>query len=247
MSGGGSLDHLSDRQREALEAALAYVVERFEPWAVVVAGTLVRGEGDERSDLDVYVLHDEPYRKRVQRWFGDTPVEIFVNPVSAVLDYFKREEKARGPSTAHMLATGIALLGEDNPRLETLRARARESLANPPQVEKPALVRSRYGPATHVEDALDRRDADPGTAMRLLAKGVEGAIEHWFRLAGRYFPRSKAVLAELEAEDPELGSLARRFWGDDSWDDRWEAGLDLTDRILRTRGFFEWESEDEPV
>ncbi len=62
----------------------------LEPLGIIAAGSVVRGAGDRASDLDIYVVHERPYRQRLQRWFGDVPVEIFVNPIRAIREYFAR-------------------------------------------------------------------------------------------------------------------------------------------------------------
>ena len=60
-------------------------------------------------NLDVYVLHDGSFRQRVQRTWHGVPVEIFVNPEAAVLNYFEVEARDGRPHTAHMLATGVVI------------------------------------------------------------------------------------------------------------------------------------------
>ena len=245
-----TLDDLSEECAEAVRQAVAHIHATFDPWLVVVAGSIVRGNGDARSDLDVYVLHDAPFRQRIQRWFNGVAVEIFVNPEPAVDEYMRSEALEGQPSTAHMIATGVVVHGAGNPRVHALRRRAARSLVHRPSDES-TLVQSRYGAATLVEDALDRRDHDPATAMRILSSAVEATVLHWFKQQGRHRPRNKDVLPALSDADPRLGDLAHRFWGDASAEDRWTAALELVDAVLGTRGFFEWASEreavDEPV
>jgi hypothetical protein len=66
---------------------------------------IVRGEAGPTSDLDVFVIHDEPWRIREQRRLPVCRLSCSSTRRgrSAVL----RREHARGrPSTAHMFATG---------------------------------------------------------------------------------------------------------------------------------------------
>jgi hypothetical protein len=241
------LDHLSPVQRAALDAATAFVHDRYTPWGVLAAGTIIRGESDPHSDIDLYVLHDAPFRQRVQRRFSGIPVEIFVNTVTSVLGYLDDEEKDGRPSTAHMLATGVVLRGEHDPRMGELQGRAQQSLASRPEWKEPDLVGDRYGAATAIEDALDRRSTDPETAMRLLMRGVDGALSYWYKKHRAFIPREKELLSRVVEGDQELDRLMRRFWGDHSYAERWDAGIDIADRVLETRGFFEWESERDSV
>ncbi len=238
---------MSERHRTALEEAVAYVRKRYEPWGILAAGTIVGGNPDLHSDIDLYVLHDASFRQRVQRRFNGVPVEIFVNPESAVRGYIEAEAMEGQPITAHMLVTGVPLLGSDDARFETLRRLCRESLEAPPGWSEAQLVQARYGAATLVEDALDKREADPETAMRILGKAMDAVVSYWFKRRGEYQPRNKDVLAAIGDKDPEFGRLCCVFWGDGSSSERWDAALAVADRILATRGFIEWESEREPA
>jgi hypothetical protein len=242
-----ALDHLSEQHRRALEQAVAFVRGRYEPWGILVTGTIVRGAPDPNSDLDLYVLHDAPFRQRVQRWFNGVAVEIFVNSESAVSGYLESESRDGELITAHMLATGVVLLATDPHRMEELRLRARASLDQPPRWTEAQLVRGRYAAASFVEDAIDKREADPEVSMRLLSRALEALVSYWFKKHGLNQPRQKEIVGKIESVDAELGALLRRFWGDSSWESRFEAGMTAVDRVLETRGFFEWESEKEPI
>ena len=242
-----SSTQLPERYQAALDDAVKFVIGRYDPWGVVVSGTIVRGAPDLNSDLDLYVLHDAPFRQRVQRWFGGVPVEMFVNPEAAVLEYMVTEAREGRPLTAHMLATGVVVFAKDPDRMSELRRHAQESLDTPPTWSELDLVRTRYAAASLVEDAVDKRDTDPVTAMRLLGIAMEAALTYWFKRRGEYQPRTKDTLAGIADADPVLGHLLSRFWETAALPDRWEAGLVATERILGTTGFFEWESDQELV
>jgi hypothetical protein len=241
------VDQLSPIHRSALADAVAHVEEAYQPWAVIAAGTIVYGEPDENSDLDLYVLHDGDYRQRVQRWFQGIPVEIFVNTEGSVLEYLKEEEADGRLLTADMISKGIIVKGEHEPRLKTLRDRALESMNSEPQWTGADLIQARYGAALLVEDALDRRGTDPESAMMLLGMAMNATLTYWFKAHGLFIPRHKDLLAALGGADPELARLLRQFWGDHGSADRWEAAMAVADRTLKTRGFFEWESERQSV
>ena len=113
---------LAPRYATALRAVVRFVFENFEPQAVIAAGSIIRGAGDRGSDLDIYVVHASPYKQRLQRWFGDVPAEIFVNPIPAIREYFASEHRDGRPTTAHMIATGFPVFGGE--MLEALRAEA---------------------------------------------------------------------------------------------------------------------------
>jgi hypothetical protein len=189
------------------------------------------------------VLHDGPFRQRVQRIFLGTPVEIFVNPEPAVVRYFEEEAREGRPVTAHMLATGVPLVGANDPQYVALCRTAQGHLDTAPSWSDGELTQARYGAATLVEDALDRRFHDPHTALRILANAMDATLAYWFKQRGRYIPHSKQILPELESLDASLAALFRSFWSEDPIDRRWAAALEVADRVLDARGFFEWESD----
>src|SRR5262249_52666417 len=71
---------LPDQYDRALREAVTFVMERFQPVGIIATGTIGRGTPDAASDLDVWVVHLEPVRQRLQKFFNGVPAEIFVNP-----------------------------------------------------------------------------------------------------------------------------------------------------------------------
>lgn len=235
---------LGEPYASALREAVAYIVDRFEPIGIVAAGTIVRGAPDPASDLDICVIHRAPFRQRLQRRFHGVPAEIFVNTPKSVRRYLEQEHAGGRPSLAHMLTTGFVVLAAD-PVVEALRAEAAEGLANPP-TPAPGAPTPRYGAATLYEDAVDVAARDPETAALLLAQAVPPMLHYHFRAAGRFVPRNKDLLAELARLDPEVAALARRFFATARPEERLELAGAIADRTIGARGFFEWESNEDP-
>ena len=71
---------LPARYHDALKAAATYIVNTYHPQGLVACGSIIRGSPGPNSDLDLYVIHDQPWRQRVQRWFEGIPTELFINP-----------------------------------------------------------------------------------------------------------------------------------------------------------------------
>src|SRR5512138_765766 len=69
---------------EALREAIGAVLAEVEPTGIVATGTIVRGVAHASSDLDVFVIHEAAYRRRIQRVFRGVPTEIFINPPATV-------------------------------------------------------------------------------------------------------------------------------------------------------------------
>src|SRR5262249_19172910 len=145
---------------QAVTELVAYVRATFSPRGIVIAGSIVRGEAGPTSDLDVFVIHDEPWRVREQRRFAGVPTELFATPPAQIRRYFAREHDEGGPSTAHMFATGEAIAPVD-PLVDALIAEARDWLARPIAIAPEALEAMRYGAVDLLDDARDAIDRDP--------------------------------------------------------------------------------------
>lgn len=236
---------LPPRYSTALRAVLRFVLERFEPQAVIAAGSVVRGLGDRRSDLDVFVMHESPYKQRLQRWFGDVPVELFVNPMRAIQEYFASEHQRGCPSTAHMIATGFPVFGGQ--ALDALRAEAADWLKRRPALTPDEDTWARYSAATLLEDGEDVAERDPTLASALLGEAVLAMLRYYLRAQNGTLPGNKSLLLEVERSDREASELARRFFAASGLEERQLAARALADRTIRARGFFEWDSERIPV
>jgi predicted nucleotidyltransferase len=238
--------NLAEKYDRALHEAVRFVLQRFDVSGIIVSGTIVRGNPDLTSDLDVYVIHREQFRQRIQKFFNGVPAEIFVNPPRAIRQYFDGEQKEGRPSTAHMLATGFVVLRRD-PVVDELQAQARELLAHPPQNTPLELDVSRYMVACMYEDAMDVTERAPVTAQMLLSRAVTDMLEFCFKKAGRFVPRRKELLQALVEIDPETAEVATEFFTTADLDARLRLAERLADCTIGVRGFFEWETGPELV
>jgi hypothetical protein len=192
----------------ALREAVAYLHERFDPIGIVVSGTIVRGTGQATSDLDIVVVHGEPWRQRVQRFFNGVPCEMFVNPPFQIPRQMAKDAGAGRPVMAHMLATGV-IVEDPTGIVATLVDAARANLAAGPQVPAETLQIRQYGIATQFEDATDLRDIEPDRARSLVIDALVEAVKWHFVKLGKWLPRSKALLDDLDALDSALGADVR--------------------------------------
>jgi hypothetical protein len=230
----------------ALRDAVRFVFDEVDPIGVIATGTIVRGEPQASSDLDLYVIHDAPFRRRVQRFFSDVPAEIFINPPHAVRRYFTEEHEDGRPLTAHMLATGFVVYSA-SPIVDDLRAEAQEWLRRPSVRSDTDAIQRRYGIATQLEDGVDMAQADGATAIMLLSQAVASMLEFFCRSRSGRVPRGKDLLAVAGAIDPEVGRLARAFFSSDTVADRCRMAEALADRTIGARGFFPWDSGPDPI
>src|SRR5215471_15830502 len=237
---------LPDNYDRALHEAVSFVLERFKPVGIIAAGTVVRGTPDAASDLDVWVIHMEPVRQRLQRFFVGVPAEIFVNPPWVIQKYFVQDQAEARPISAHMMATGTVVLATD-PVVEQLRQTAISLLRSSPTLTPQRLTQARYAAATKLEDAVDIVERNPAAAMMLASDAVRQMLHFVFLKAGRFIPRDKDVLDVLRTMEPALATKAQLFFDSVNCGERIQLANELADHILGVRGFFEWNSELEEV
>jgi hypothetical protein len=237
---------LPDKYDRALREAVLFVMQRFKPVGIIAAGTVVRGTPDASSDLDVWVIHMEPVRQRLQKFFVGVPAEIFVNPPWVIQKYFVQDQAEARPISAHMMATGTVVLATD-PVVEELRQTAISLLSAPPTLTSQRLIQARYAAATKLEDAVDIVARNPAAAVMLASEAVRQMLHFAFLKAGRFIPRDKDLLAALMTLDPDLATKAQLFFDSVEWARRMYLAEELADHILEVRGFFEWNSEPEEV
>ena len=237
---------LPERYDIALRQAVAHILERYSPVGIIAAGSILRGNPDPCSDLDIYVLHLAPFRQRLQKFFNGVPAEIFVNPPAAVGGYFASEQASARPITAHMLVNGFVIL-DCHPVVEQLRQQARELLATPPTLTPAQRTWKRYLASNLLEDAEDVAASDPQSAQVFLAQAVFAMLQYHFESHGRFIPRTKELLSQLDALDPPLAALAREFYSSGDFTTRLSTAEQIADGTIMVRGFFEWDSEPEQV
>lgn len=236
---------LPEKYEIALRSAVEFILKNFTVVGIIVSGTIIRGNPDPSSDLDIYVIHNQPYRQRLQKFFQGIPAEIFVNPPEMVEKYFEEEQSARRPLTAHMLSTGFVILNLD-PVIGELRRKAEKLLSYPPEAPKD-LTYQRYLAALLYEDAADCMGRDPETAQMIVYRAVAEMLNFCFIKEGRFIPRQKSLLEELTRMDAKIGDLARSFYQTSTLDEKMELAERLADQTIGKRGFFEWQMPPEEI
>ena len=236
---------LTERYDIALRMAIDYLLENYEPVGIIASGTIIRGTPDKSSDLDIYVIHKEPYRQRLQKYFNGVPAEMFINPPFQVEKYFIEEQAARRPLTAHMLSTGYVILDID-PIIRILQQKAEGYLLEPPEAPQ-ELIYQRYLIALLYEDAVDIVEKDPDTANMIAHRAVVEMLDYCFVKAGKFLPRAKSLLTELGKVDGEIAQLVRKFYQETNILEKVEIAGKLAEQTVGGRGFFEWASPPNEV
>ena len=230
----------------ALRDAVRFVFGETKPSGIIATGTIVRAQAHANSDLDIYVIHGEAFRRRVQQFFHGVPTEIFINPPQAVRQYFVDEHRDGRLFTAHMLATGTVVYAAA-PLIDELRTEAGQWLRRRTNLPDAEITHARYTIATRVEDGADVTESDAHTAAMLLSDAVRQMIEFFCRTRLGRVPRTKEMFATAAAEDSEVGRLTTAFYDAPSPEERLRIAQSLSDRIVGAHGFFVWDSGPEPV
>jgi hypothetical protein len=237
---------LAPRYDAALRQAVTFILQRFDAIGIVGSGTIIRGAPDAASDLDIFVIHSELVRQRIQKFFGGVPCELFVNPPQSIRRYFEEDHPSGRNHTAHMLATGTVILAR-SPVIEELRSEAQSWLSRRVELSEARSTSERYLIATLLEDALDLAERDPVSAVALAGRAVSSMVEYHCLAVGGFLPRHKDLLGALAQMDAELGGLARSFFTASSSAEQLRIAALIADRTIFARGFFEWESVPEKV
>ena len=232
---------LAEPYASALRAAVADVLAAYDPLAIIVAGSVLRGQGGPTSDIDLYVLHAASFRQRLQRRYEGVPFEIFINPPQQVHRYFAEEHAAARPVTAHILTTGFVVLDRDL-ILQDLRTEAATWLNRPPAPGDDALLWRRYLIADELDNARDIVESDPACAALILHSAVSRLVEYAFLARGQNLPRQKALVTALAALDPEAGATVRAFYAAADASTRLELATQLAQYLTGAISFFTWDS-----
>lgn len=187
----------------ALAVARAVLAARYARAACAfVAGSVVRGEGRPRSDVDLVVVFPALARAHRESFRHDgVPVEAFVYDPGALRWFLANDARAGSPSILAMVAEGVAL-GDPGPA-DALAAEARALLAaGPPPLAPDALARIRYEITETLDDLRDARPAAERTAAGVALYVKLGALA--LRRRGAWTGVGKWLPRRLAEADPVL-------------------------------------------
>jgi hypothetical protein len=230
------------RYQLALDQALQWIMANFKPAGIVVTGSIIRGNPHQHSDLDIYVIHREPFRQRVQKFFNEVPCEFFINNFAHIQRYFEQEYRANRPIAAHMLATGQVMMGADDVELIELLAAAKSYMNRSPGLTESHRTVQHYLIACLFENASDLAETDPVTGAYFLHKMVFDVIDLAFLDLGIPHPRPKELLAQLALHAPTIGRLIAMFYQARGFGTQYEIARQLLEAIGGQPAFFEWDS-----
>lgn len=236
---------LSPRHKLAMATATSFIRETFTPAGILVAGTIIRGEGHTNSDLDFAVVHDKPWRQRVQRFDEGVPVEIFVNPPGQWRKTFMGEVRNGQPSMLGIFSSGISI-HDDGGQLSGLVEQARQLLEKGPEISEEHFTNLRYALVTHFEDAVDIEQIDLDRSNAYVVNSLLQAARLRILQSRAWLPREKQLFDRLETLDPDFGHSLRQVF--DAPRRQWvRRATPIVEQVADTPRFFAWESEQQSV
>jgi hypothetical protein len=177
------------------------------------AGSIIRGQGTDGSDLDMVVLYARlPNARRESFIFEGLPVDAFIHDGETLAWLFQGDLDAGKPAHLTMVAEG-RIVGPRPEAARQLQDRARQMLREgPPPLSTEQLEQFCYLITCRVDDLRDRRDVREGVATGawlylVLADFILRAQGQWAHTA-KWIPRS------LTAFDPELEAAFSRAFDD---------------------------------
>jgi hypothetical protein len=230
---------------KALEQALAWIRSTYHTTGILVSGSIARGNPDENSDFDIYVIHGGSFRQRVQKLFNGIPCEIFVNNLEQVYRYFESEQKNNRPVTANMIATGTLVSGSDDPGILALIDDAKKFAVKAGILSEEQLIFQKYGLANLLEDATDVLDTDRVTLSYILDRIIIDAIAFAFAKKQYPLPRLKERMKALAIAEPLLSTLVEKYYEEADVKRKYSITREIVLALTGYTGFFEWSSEPE--
>lgn len=170
---------------------------------VFLAGSVMRGEGTETSDLDlVVILEHVPQAYRESFNFGEWPVEAFVHDPETLRYFFQEVDRLSGvPSLPAMVLEGL-VLPQPNALSAELKHLAKSVVnAGPPAWHQTELQNSRYAITDLVEDMRAPRSRNELMACATLLYPL--LANHHLRSKGLWSARGKSIprrLSEISAD-----------------------------------------------
>ncbi|MGE7920589.1 nucleotidyltransferase domain-containing protein [Viridibacillus sp. NPDC093762] len=186
-----------------IEAAHQFINKNFPNCqGAVLAGSVVRGEGTDTSDLDIVVFDkslNSSYRESLKE-FG-WPIEVFVHSLTSYKHFFELDYKAAKPSMQRMVWEGILL--KDEGIIQSIKLEAKEILdKGPERWTKEIITTKRY----FISDVLDDFIGCNNRAEEIFIANELAELIHEFvlRTNNQWIGSSKWIIRALKNYDEKF-------------------------------------------
>lgn len=187
------------------EAAHLFIKKYFPNCqAALLAGSVVRGEATETSDLDI-VIFDKSIMSAYRESLFDMgwAIEVFVHNLNSYKEYFKNDFKRAKPSLPRMVSEGLIL--KDDGIIDGIKNEARELLEHGPEEwAKETIEIKRY----FLTDTLDDFIGSSNRAEELFIANrlAELVSEFVFRTNRKWTGTSKWLIRSLRHYDENFAN-----------------------------------------
>ena len=185
------------------EAAQKFIEKYFSNCnGALLAGSVVRGEATERSDLDIVIFDDtvpSSYRETFIEF--EWPIEVFVHNGSSYKSFFESDRERAQPSLPRMVSEGIIL--RDDGIIESIKKEAEELLKEGPEKWSEDTIQiKRY----FLTDTLDDFIGCSNRAEEIFIANSLSVLTSEFVLRShrRWIGASKWIVRSLRAYDEDF-------------------------------------------
>jgi len=188
---------------EPLEAAKLFIAKNFPCCqGALLAGSVVRGQETNTSDLDIVVFDQNiPFSYRESLIDFGWPIEIFVHNLTSYKHFFDLDSKHAKPSMPRMVREGIVL--RDEGILEAIKKEAKMLLDKGPEAWTAELLATkRYFITDALDDFIGSSNRQEGIFIaNTLAELLQEFI---LRTNNRWIGSSKWLIRALKEYDEEF-------------------------------------------
>ncbi|PKR85264.1 nucleotidyltransferase domain-containing protein [Heyndrickxia camelliae] len=192
-----------DKKEKTICAAKRFINQFFpDCQGAVLAGSVVRGEETETSDLDIVVFDNHinvSYRESFIAF--DWPIEVFVHNLNSYKHFFEIDCKNAKPSMPRMIAEGLVL--KDEGIIEAIKEEAKTLLKKGPEPWTGETIRTkRY----FITDVLDDFIGCQNRTEALFIVNTLANLIHEFvlRTNGHWIGTSKWIIRALRQYDEKF-------------------------------------------
>jgi predicted nucleotidyltransferase len=232
-----------EHHKQALNEAIRWLEENYTTIGIIICGSIVRGNSSPSSDFDIYVIHEEKFRQRVQKYFNNVPCEIFINSIGQTKLSFLAEQNNNRPVTAHMISNGIILKGDNNESIKFILKEAKDFEFKSKILTANDETFIKYAISNLFEDANDVVESDPMTCEYILVKVIDKIIDFWFLIKQIPLSRIKERMSLINRHDPEFYIQIDKAFQAQNTKEKLDAVTKIVENIIDEKGYFEWESE----
>lgn len=220
---------------DPIEAANQFIDKYFSNCqGAILAGSVVRGEATETSDLDIVIFDKRlPSSYRESMFDFGWAIEIFVHNLSSYKYFIEMDCKAARPSMPRMISEGIII--KDEGILKSIKEEAEDILEKGPEKWSEEVIRTkRY----FLTDALDDFLGSMNRAEEIFIANTIADLVHEFvlRTNRQWIGSSKWIIRALNQYDKKFTEEFVEAFNAFYLTGEKDKVVQLVDRVLKPHG-----------